>query len=114
MRQLESAALLRIYTDQDALTGDHPLFEDIVRRARTAGLAGATVLQGRMGFGESAVVHEHHAFGLGDNLPVVIELVDEEAKLRDFVVTLEPVAGIGLITFEKVQVSRYGHQAGVR
>lgn len=99
------AVLLRIYTDEDALHGDQSLVDLIVRKARQAGLAGATVLRGRLGFGQASHLHVHRPFGLDDNLPVVIELVDQEPALRAFV----GFGDIGLITFEKVEVARYGH-----
>ena len=108
MKTIETAALVRIYTDQDALSGDRALYAEIVDRARTARLAGATVLHGRMGFGGSAMLHAHHTFDLTDNLPVVVEIVDEEGKLRPFVASLADLRDIGLITFEKVEVARYG------
>ncbi|WP_068878907.1 MULTISPECIES: DUF190 domain-containing protein [unclassified Phenylobacterium] len=103
------AVLLRIYTDEDALHGDQSLVDLIVRKARQAGLAGATVLRGRLGFGQASHLHVHRPFGLDDNLPVVIELVDQEPALRAFVGELDGFGDIGLITFEKVEVARYGH-----
>lgn len=102
------AVLLRIYTDENALVGDRSLMDVIAQRARDARLAGATVLRGRKGFGETARMHEPRPFDFNDNLPVVIEMVDEEAKLRDFVTKLEDLKDIGLVTFEKVEVLRYG------
>ncbi|MDP1616576.1 DUF190 domain-containing protein [Phenylobacterium sp.] len=105
-----SAMLLRIYTDEDALFGDQPLTTLIVKRARAAQLAGATVLRGSLGYGHSSRLHTHRPFGLDDNLPVVIEIVDAEAPLRAFVDTLDDLHDIGLITFEKVEVVRYGNQ----
>lgn len=109
------AVLLRIYTDENALSGAESLISVIVKRARAARLAGATVLRGRMGFGESARLHEVRPFDLSDNLPVVVEIVDEEFRLRSFLATLADLTDIGLVTFEKVEVLRYGgHQAEPR
>jgi PII-like signaling protein len=102
------AVLLRIYTDEHALLGDRNLIDVIVARARDTRLAGATVLRGLKGFGESIRMHQHRTFGLNDNLPVVIEIVDEEERLRLFVTALEDLTDIGLVTFEKVEVLRYG------
>lgn len=102
------AVLLRIYTDENALIGAQSLVDVIIRRARDARLAGATVLRGRKGFGESARIHEHRPFDLNDNLPVVIEIVDEEERLRAFLAILQDLPDIGLVTFEKVEVLRYG------
>lgn len=111
METLQPAILVRIYTDEDALSGDRPLYEVIIARAHALKLAGATVLRGRLGFGQAAILHAHHAFDLGDNLPLVIELVDEESKLRAFVAEIGDTPGIGLITSEKVEVLRYGRTA---
>lgn len=102
------AMLLRIYTDEDACFGDEPLAAVIVKRARTAQLAGATVLRGSLGYGHSSRLHTHRAFGLDDNLPLVIEIVDAEAPLRAFVDTLVDLHDIGLMTLERVEVVRYG------
>lgn len=106
-----SAVLLRIYTDENALTGDRSLVDAIVSRARRAELAGATVLRAMRGFGRSAHIHQRQPFGLDNNLPVVIEFVDDEPVLRAFVATLADLGEIGLVTMEKVEVLRYGgHQ----
>lgn len=102
------AVLLRMYTDEQALFGDQSLIDVIIRRARDARLAGATVLRGRKGFGQSVHLHQHRDLGLDDNLPVVIEIVDEESRLGSFVDALGDLRDIGLVTFEKVMVLRYG------
>lgn len=108
MRPPTKAMLLRIYTDEDALGGDRSLVEVIVRRARDASLAGATVLRGRMGFGESARLHAHRFLDVRENLPVIIEIVDAEARLRPFISTLDDLGDIGLVTLERVEMLRYG------
>ena len=100
----DSAALLRIYTDEGARNGMHPLFEVVVKRARDAGLAGATVLRGPMGFGRSSRIHNANIIDLGANLPLVIEIVDDEAKLRAFLATIEGMEGIAIATLEKVEI----------
>ncbi|PLR09233.1 hypothetical protein CFHF_19035 [Caulobacter flavus] len=106
MKSGNGAGLLRIYTDERAFVGDRPVFELLVDRARAAGLAGATVLRGRLGYGRSALVHKHHLFDLEDDLPLVIEIIDAEAALRDFAGSISNVDRIGLITLEKVEVLR--------
>lgn len=103
-----TAALMRIYTDERARAGHKALFEAIVLKARDMGLAGATVLRGPMGFGHSHHIHTASILNLSECLPIVIELVDEEAKLKDFCDALESFRDIGLVTLEKVQVLHYG------
>lgn len=102
------AALLRIYTEEGRRDGAHPLYQSLVLKARAAGLAGATVLRGPMGFGESNRLHNANILDLSANLPLVIEIVDAEDKLRAFVAGLDGLRDIGLVTMEKVEVLHYG------
>lgn len=106
MTDFGNAMRLSIYTDEGAQTGDARVVDVIVRRARRDGLAGATALRGRTGFGSGSAIHEHHLFGIDDNPPVVVEIVEEEARLRTFAASLADLRDIGLITIESVQVLR--------
>ncbi|VAW04897.1 hypothetical protein MNBD_ALPHA04-1396 [hydrothermal vent metagenome] len=96
--------LLRIYSDKAAMHGDESIAETIISRARAADMAGATVLQGTLGYTATSIVHSHHLLGIGDNPPVVIEIVDFEKKINAFLPQLEDLRGIGLITTEQVNV----------
>ena len=97
-----SAALLRIYTRERARDGARPLHEAIVMKARAQKLAGATVLRGPMGFGQSRRLHNANILDLSGDLPLVIEIVDAEDKLRAFCGSLGELKDIGLVTLEKV------------
>lgn len=94
--------LLRIFTDDAAFFGDRRVYEEIALRARNEGMAGATVLQALFGFGRSP--HTHHKHLLEDEQSLVIEIVDEETRLRAFASALGDIEGIGLITLEAVEV----------
>lgn len=98
----ERRALLRIYTDEAGFFGDQRVYRVIVERARSAGLAGATVLQALYGFRGRHHMHAKHL--LEDDRSVVIEIVDEEARLRGFVGALVDLPDIGLVTLEQVEV----------
>ena len=102
------SVLLRIYTEEGKLSGRRALHEAIVLRARELGLAGATVLRGPMGYGQSHVIHTAKILDLSARLPLVIEIVDAEDKVRPFLAELEGMPGIGLVTLEKVEVVHYG------
>ncbi len=106
--QVGKAALMRIYTDERANAEGGPLHTIVVKRAREAKIAGATVLRGVVGFGESGHVQRASILDLSGNLPLVIELVDEEAKLRAFLPMLEGMTDIGLVTIEALEVLHYG------
>lgn len=98
------AALLRIHTEERAKAGAKPLYEAIVLEARKQGLAGATVLRGVMGYGRSQRLHNAGIIDLAANLPLVVEIVDAEDRLRAFADTLGSLGDIGLVTLEQVEV----------
>jgi PII-like signaling protein len=102
------ATLLRIYTEEGKHNGNRPLYEAIVFKALEMGLAGATVLRGPMGFGQSHAIHTAKILDLSAKLPLVIEIVDGEDKIRAFLGALNDMRDIGLVTTEKVEVVRYG------
>jgi PII-like signaling protein len=102
------AMLLRIFVGEDDKCRGRPLYEAIVLSAREQHLAGATVLRGPMGFGHSSRLHTAKILRLSEDLPIVIEIVDEEARIREFLPVLEKLMGSGLVTLEKVQILQYG------
>jgi len=101
------AVLLRIFLGESDRHEHHPLYEAIVLKAREAHLAGATVLRGPMGFGKSSRLHTAKILRLSMDLPVVIEIVDSDEKIRAFLPVLDGMLGGGLVTMEKVQVIDY-------
>jgi PII-like signaling protein len=100
----EPMKLLRIYTNEADYFGDRKVFEVVAQRARDARLAGATVLQALIGFGRGAHVHARHI--LDDDQSLVVEIVDEDAKLRSFASSLADLPDIGLMTLEAIEVLR--------
>jgi PII-like signaling protein len=106
----KDAMLLRIFFGEDDRFEHQPLHEAIVLKARAMHLAGATVLRGPMGFGHSSRLHTAKVLRLSFDLPVVVEIVDTEAKIREFLPTLDGMMTSGLITLEKVQVLQYGQE----
>ena len=102
------AMLLRIFFGEDAKYGRRPLYEAIVSKARESHLAGATVLRGPMGFGHSSRLHTTKILRLSEDLPIIIEIVDTEDKIRAFLPALDEMMPSGLVTLEKVQVLQYG------
>ena len=103
------ATLLRIFIGEDDKFEHQPLYEAIVLKAREMGLAGATALRGPMGFGHSSTLHTTKILRLSQDLPLLIEIVDTEDKVRAFVAAIEDMMGSALVTTEKVQVVRYGN-----
>ncbi|HXA81350.1 MAG TPA: DUF190 domain-containing protein [Opitutaceae bacterium] len=101
--------LLRIFLGESDRHDGDPLYESIVLKAREAGLAGATVLRGAMGFGASSRLHTSKILRLSADLPLIIEIVDTEEKINAFLPMLDRMMGGGLVTLEKVRVIHYRH-----
>ncbi len=108
MRIPRDALLLRIFVGENDRADGRPLYEAIVLEARRRQLAGATVLRGPMGFGRSSRLHTAKILRLSEDLPMVIEIVDAEERIRAFLEAIEPMMTGGLVTLERVQVIRYG------
>jgi PII-like signaling protein len=104
--------LLRIFLGEMDKYEHHALYDVIVRKAREAGLAGATVLRGVEGFGAvSRIVHTAKIMRLSEDLPIVIEIVDRKEKIDAFIPAVENLFTItgcgGMITAETVSVIHY-------
>ena len=110
------AKLLRIFIGESDKLRHVPLYEAIVREAKDAGLAGATVWKGVMGFGPSSRIRTAKILDLSGDMPLVIEINDTEEKISAFLPKLhelfEQSQSGGLVTMEKVQVIRYTHGKG--
>ena len=110
MQLPRDATLLRIFIGEDEKFEGRPLHEAIVRTARALHLAGATVLRGPVGFGHNSRLRTTKILSLSEDLPIVIEIVDEEEKIDAFLPTLDAMMSGGLVTLEKVRVLRYGEK----
>ncbi len=107
------AKLLRIFLGESDKLRHTPLYEVIVKEARAAGLAGATAWRGILGYGPTSRIRTAKILDLSSDMPVVIEINDEEEKINRFLPKLhdlfEAAQSGGLITIEKVQVIKYLH-----
>ena len=104
--------LLRIFLGESDKLDHKPLYEVIILSARERGLAGGTALRGIEGFGaNSRAIHTAKLLRLSEDLPIVVEIVDEEEKIRAFVREVDRLfeqAGCGgMMTMEKAEVIRY-------
>ncbi len=100
--------MLRIFIGENDRFENAPLYEAIVLKAREMHLGGATVLRGPMGFGHSSRLHTTKILRLSEDLPFIIEIVDSERKIDEFLPVLDGMMGSGLVTMEKVRVLQYG------
>jgi uncharacterized protein len=112
MAKLQGAALrLTVFLGEDDQWRHKPLYTEIVHRAHTAGLAGATVLRGVEGYGAGSRIHTTRLLSLSEDLPVVIVIVDTESKIRSFVPQIEELINEGLVIVDPVEVIRYTGRA---
>ena len=107
MKTQGSGKLLRIFIGESDRWGHQPLYTAIVEAARKAGLSGATVFKGIEGFGGHSVVHAARVFDLSSDLPVLIEIVESEERVRAFLPQLDEMVQEGLGTLETVEVIAY-------
>jgi len=111
MKVTSEAKLLRIFVGENDKSDKIPVYERIVLKARENGLAGATVFRGIMGFGGRSKIHTSKILRLSEDLPIIIEVVDEIEKIENFIPVVNDIfeksnCG-GLITIEKAEIIKY-------
>lgn len=114
MTRLTGSALrLTVLIGENDTWHHKPLYSEIVHRAHTAGLAGASVFHGVEGFGASSRVHTARLLSLSEDLPVAVVVVDTEENVRAFLPQLDELVTEGLVTLEPCEVVTYvGRAAG--
>jgi len=112
MKNETKGSLLRIFIGELDKYSGKPLYEAIVHKAYKLGLAGCTVTRGIEGFGaNSRTIHTAKILRLSEDLPILIEIVDTDEKIKSAIRDFESMidesnAGV-LMTMEKVEIIRY-------
>jgi PII-like signaling protein len=100
--------LVRIFLGESDKWHHTPLARALLERLRAEGFAGATMLQGVAGFGANSVIHTASLVGLSTDLPVVLEVIDDQAHVDRLILILdEMITGGALVTMQRVRVLRY-------
>ncbi len=99
----KDAELLRIFIGESDRYGHRPLYEAIVEEARKRGMAGATVMRGKMGFGKASRMHTAKILRLSEDLPIVIEIVDVTERNEALLPVLDEMIGNGMVTIESFE-----------
>ena len=109
MRMLDGdQCLVRIFLGESDQFHHTPLPRALLERLRREGFAGATVIHGVAGFGASSVIHTASLVELSSDLPVLIEVIEDEAHVERLLPILdEMVTGGALVTIERVRVVKY-------
>ena len=114
MRVLDGEqTLVRIFVG-DSDKWHHGAFHTaLLERLRKEGFAGATVIRGVAGFGAASVIHTTSIVDLSADLPMLIEVVDDQEHIDKLLPILDEMITQGaLVTIEKVRVLKYA--AGAR
>ena len=98
--------LLRIFVGEDDRYDGRPLYMAIVDALRDAGFTGATVLKGIEGYGRHGAVHSTRLIDVAVNVPVLIEVLDEEPRVLAFLPRVRSMVAEGLLTLENVELER--------
>jgi hypothetical protein len=111
MRISGQGKLLRIIVGESDKLHGRALYGALVEKARALGLAGATAWRGIEGYGARSRIHTAKILRLSEDLPVIVEIVDSEEKIRaalpELDAMIEAAGGGGLITLEAAEVIRY-------
>jgi PII-like signaling protein len=104
MRRDVKGKRLSIYVGEADRYRHRSLADAILDRAREEGLAGGTVIRGIEGFGASGRLKTTRLLSSSDNLPLIVEIVDEAHRIEAFIPILERMLDNGLVTVEEVDV----------
>jgi uncharacterized protein len=111
MQNYQPAKLLRLhFTERDRHLGK-PLYEAIVQKCKELKIAGATVVRGLEGYGDTAEIHRSHI--LSHDLPIVVQIVDSEENIRRLLPVVEEMMDKGLIAMSDVNILRVQKTAKV-
>lgn len=102
--------LMRIFVGEAKQYGHRPLYEALVELFLREGFAGASVLKGVAGFGAHRVYHTHKLLELSADMPMIVEVVENQEKIDAIMPQIEKMIDSGMVTLEKVTVIRYTHE----
>ncbi len=101
--------VMRMYLDNEDTFKGKPLWQHLIHEAKSEGIAGATVFKGVAGMGAHSELHTFEIWSLSQKLPLVIEMIDEEGKLRAFLSRCDSAITEGLVTLHDAEVITYKH-----
>jgi PII-like signaling protein len=88
---------LRVFIGEDERYQGRPLFEAIVLAAKESGLSGAMVFKGFMSHAPHVDISSAGILLLAENLPTVVDAVDDEERIEAFLPFLREVVKSGSV-----------------
>jgi len=111
-RYLGMKKVLRIYLDNSDIYEGKPLWQQLMKKVKEEGLAGATLLKAAAGIGVETELHTFEIWSLSQKLPVILEIIEDEEKIFDFLKKYDGMIGEGMVTLGDVEVLRYKNVNG--
>jgi len=109
-RYLGQKKILRIYIDTlDKYEGE-PLWERVLKEVKEQHLAGATVFKATAGIGAFSKMRSFKVWALAQELPLVVEIIDDDKKIRDFIEHIDTMIDNALMTLTDTEVISYKHE----
>jgi len=106
-RYLGLKKVMRIYLDNSDVHEGKPLWQSLMQRVKEEGLAGATLYKAAAGIGAQTELHTFEIWSLSQKLPIIMEIIDDEKKVLDFLKKYDSMIGEGMVTLSDVDVLRY-------
>ena len=106
-RYLGRKKLMRIYLDNSDTHEGKPLWQSLMRKVQEEELAGATLYKAAAGIGAQTELHTFEIWSLSQKMPVVMEIIDDEEKVLNFLRKYDGMIGEGMVTLSDVEVLRY-------
>jgi PII-like signaling protein len=104
------AKLMRIFIGESDRWGNKSLYDAVVESLRSNDIAGVTVYRGIAGYGAHRRFHKEKRLSLSHDQPIIVSVVDEEAKIRAYLPVLEQMVDEGLVVLSDVDVIKYTHR----
>lgn len=104
------AKKVTIYIGESDRWQHRPLYTAILELLRQENCAGATVIRALAGFGAASRIHTASIVALSSDLPLVIEWVDNPARVERVMPQLRQMVTEGLITVQEVEVVTYSQR----
>lgn len=105
---LEKAKLLKVYIGESERYKNKPLYQHLVHWLKEKGIGGVTVSRGIEGYGQDKVLHSARFLELSSDLPIVLEVVDEVAKIDAVIPEICELVPKGLVFAADITVYKYG------
>jgi PII-like signaling protein len=109
LKKESKAKLMRIYFGENDKWHGKPLQEALVEALRANEIAGVTVYRGILGYGANRRIHKDKTLSLSHDRPIMLAVIDTEARLASFTPMLNEMLQQGLVVLSDVDVIKYTH-----